>query len=239
MKYFKDRAQTLNEDSGFTLIELLIATTVFTLMLVVITVSVISISNNFYKGITIANTQTTARNIVNNLTQSIQDNGGGIVPISSITDPVTHITTAGFCIGTISRYSYLFGYEVKQGVSTANSTTLQAPYGLVEDNMGGTCTSSTNAQNLGATAPALTATSRELLGANTRLVNFPTPSLVGTSCLTTSDQCLYKVSAKVIYGDTDQLSPGAPGPNTVCNLQAGAQFCAFSSLTTFVQKRVQ
>ncbi len=59
-------------ERGFTIVELMIATLVFSVILTVVTMGVISFSNRYYKGVHASTTQNTTRNIMDTITQAIQ-----------------------------------------------------------------------------------------------------------------------------------------------------------------------
>jgi prepilin-type N-terminal cleavage/methylation domain-containing protein len=100
MKYLQ-RAKT--NQSGFTIIELLIATLVFSMILLMVTIGVIQITRVYYKGITEANTQNTARAVMDEITQGIQFSGGKV--------SATQTGQASFCIGD-QQYSYALGKQL-------------------------------------------------------------------------------------------------------------------------------
>jgi len=240
MNALKIKLKIKLEPSGFTIVELLIATLVFALMIVVMTASILGITNDFFKGTTTADTQNTARNIVNDITEAVQYNAGGVLPVTTAADG-----TQGYCIGNDTLYSYLLGYEVNTNLSNANTswTVLQSPHGLVESQntqCSNPATTNLKAQTLTTTA-GLASGSKELLSNNMRLLSFGiTP--VGTCGFSLGQSCLYKISIAVIAGNTAQLTPTPPplpNSNTVCNLGNGSEFCAWEQLTTIVQKRVQ
>jgi prepilin-type N-terminal cleavage/methylation domain-containing protein len=91
---------------GFTVIELLIATTVFSVVLVVFMASFLKISQLFYKGVNISNTQASARNVVQDITNDIQFYNQQPSPI----------TDHYFCVGT-HRYSFVKGAQYTPGTN--------------------------------------------------------------------------------------------------------------------------
>lgn len=214
MKLFNtNQISTLRKESeGFTIIELLVATSVFSVVLLALMFGVVQISHIYYKGITESNTQNTARNILNDISQSIQFDGGSYTP------PNVGGGNNRICIGS-RQYSYLLGYELK---SSYSSTLHQSPQVLVEQNGIAACPAS---------APNLTngsAPGKELMGQNMRLANLVITPLANN---------YYKVEVRVAYGDDDLLS-NPTGTNASCRGRAGDQFCAVSDLSTIVQKRV-
>jgi prepilin-type N-terminal cleavage/methylation domain-containing protein len=63
---------TANKPQGFTIIELLIATAVFSVVLLIFLSAFLKISQLFYKGVNMTNTQENARNIVQTIADDIQ-----------------------------------------------------------------------------------------------------------------------------------------------------------------------
>jgi len=88
---------------GFTIIELLIATAVFSLVLIVFLTALIRISQLFYKGVSLSNTQEATRNIIQTISDDIQFYGAA---------PEVH--SDYFCIGD-HRYSFNPGVQVGSG----------------------------------------------------------------------------------------------------------------------------
>ena len=130
---------------GFTIIELLIAMTVFSMVMLMLSMSIIQITRVYYKGLTNAKTQETARTILQDVSQNIQFNGGNI-PNSDAT---------GACVGD-RRYSYTIGTQVNGSAR-----------GLVADTPG-SCTPGSYQSLSG----PLTADSSELLIPKSRLAKF-------------------------------------------------------------------
>ncbi len=87
--------------AGFTVVELLIATAVFSVVLLVFLSAFIQISQLFYKGVNLSNTQETARNVLQNISDDIRFSGTGAV---------TYPAEKYFCIGS-HRYMYNLGVQ--------------------------------------------------------------------------------------------------------------------------------
>ncbi|HSX43987.1 MAG TPA: type II secretion system protein [Candidatus Saccharimonadales bacterium] len=214
----------IKNNTGFTIIELLIATLVFSIILLVVAYSAISIGRIYYRGITDSKTQDIARNAIDDISKAIQFNGGDI-KIATVTGG-----TSGFCVG-----GRLYSYKLFTEVS---GTT----HALVADTLGGGCSA---AEDIGSTPPT---TSSELLGERMRLtllcISTPTHP-----CNDLNDNVgLYEVRVRVVYGDDDLLqdklgadgNPGSDGVVDSCkDIRFGTEFCTASELKTIVQKRVQ
>ena len=205
----KHKTPTNNNQQGFTIVELMIATAIFSIVLLILTFGVLQITNSYYRGVTESNTQNTARNIINAVSQSIQFGG------DSFASAGTPNAGAVYCIGS-QRYSYITGKELEDNPKNSDQVT----HVLVVDNPSG-CSANNSGLNSGG---------QELLGQNMRLAAF-TVAQVGTSSL-------YKIDVRVLYGDVDLLT-ATTGPSATCNTGSGSQFCAVSELSTIVQKRVQ
>lgn len=219
------KSRTRNNSKGFTIVELMMASLVFSIVLMLITVGVIKFNQAYYKGITQTSTQNAARSILDNVSQAIQFSG------DQITSPIGTSgsgSSVGFCIGD-QRYSYLLGWQLVDGsVSVAKHQTNHA---LVVDSPGN-C-SGFNAQNVQGASVSGT----ELLTPKMRIAKLSVTQVAGSTDL-------YKVNIRVVYGDDDLFlspsgqSPAATAPDATCKGNVGEQFCAVSELSTIVQKRI-
>lgn len=212
-------------ESGFTIVELLIATLVFSMVLVLITIGVMTFTKSYYKGITQSNTQTAARSIIENIAQAIQFSGDAVTaPIGTAGSG----DSEGICIGD-QRYSYLPGWQLVDGA--ADTAHQQANHALVMDQPG-------NCSGLDAQDLTGSPTGTELLSPKMRIAKLDVEQL-GTSGM-------YKIDVRVVYGDADLLySPsgdaaGATASDATCKYSiSGSQFCAVSELSTVVERRIE
>ena len=207
--------------SGFTIIELLIATAIFALVLILLTTGVMQFTRQYYKGIIASKTQATARAIIDDVTRSIQFNGGDVYPLTLAGGGGGPV--AGYCIGEAKRYSFAVNSQVVD--TTPNPSQQQSRHALISDDVTG-CSSSSPALNARVITNLSGSNPRELLGENMRLAQF---SITGGGDI-------YTVIVKVVYGDSDLLL-GAP-PNVSCRPAAGSEFCTVSELSTTINKRV-
>lgn len=210
------KKQTKSEH-GFTLVELMIATTVFSVFLLIVTTLVLQVTRAYTKGIISSKTQETARVISNELSRAVQFGGSDMfIPAAT---PAPGVTSY-MCIGS-QRYTYMLGKQLK---TTITNPPDQTSHVLVADSVS-TCPS-------GAGPLTITDTKiqRELIGENMRLANLSV-SRIGTTNL-------YTIRVRVAYGDADLLD--VPTSQTVlCRGQTGSsQFCAVSELVTTVEKRL-
>lgn len=229
MKNFIHRTGTIQNSSGFTIVELLIATTVFSVILLLCTAGLIQVGRMYYKGITTSQTQEAARSIMDEISRNIQFGGGDVVPASGSAAAVKDF----FCIGN-RRYSFLIGQQLSDSPAAGSN---QKPNVLiVEENA--PC-DGTKADAMAASVAATTVPyERELLRPNMRLAKLEVKCASGTvDC----PEKLYQVTVRVVYGDDDLLvQPPAANAYEACgSFRAGAQFCAVSELSTVVKKRVK
>lgn len=69
-----DSALTLSSD-GFTIVELMVATTVFSIILLLCTYGVLQVSRSYYKGVTLVRTQNTTRAIMDEVSNTFRFGG--------------------------------------------------------------------------------------------------------------------------------------------------------------------
>lgn len=208
---------------GFTVIELLIATTVFSVVLLLCSTAVIQIGRLYSKGIILNRTQETTRLIVDDITKAIQFSGDDVVVAAP------NAGYGGYCLG-----SRLITFKTNQQVKESPPV-----HALMINTPTGACTT---AQNLASPSTD----SQEKLGVNMRLSKFSIAPLPG-------NPTLFKVSVRVVYGDDDLLcSPSAgdcalttvsthlSNTDLSCkDIRAGSQFCAASEFNSIVEKRVK
>lgn len=199
----------LRQNHGFTIIELMIATLVFSMILLVVMTGFIQITRTYYKGITEVNTQTTARSIIDTISQAIQFNGG-IVSNTPAYQVGTPLVT---CVGG-QQFTYMLGKELVDGVT--NNV-------LYQNNAAG-CTAG-NGSFSGLSG------GRELMAPHMRLANLSISNIAGSNS--------YTIDVRVVYGDDDLLNDPTGTDASCKGVTAGTQFCSVSELSTVVTKRVQ
>lgn len=202
-----------SSQSGFTIIELMIATMVFGVVLLLITTATLQITKVYYRGITEAKTQYTARSIVDLISQGIQFSGGA----------VTETTPSGntFCVAN-QQYTYVLRKQLVDQSPTSNQT-FHALVVRDQSNCPSAAGTTMNVADIGNDK-------RELIEPKMRLSRMEITSVTANA---------YRVTVKVVYGDDDILNnPNAA--NASCkSLNVGAQFCAVSELSTIVTRRVE
>lgn len=162
-----------DKSSGFTIVELMIATTVFSMVLLLCTYGLLEIGRAYYKGVTISRTHENARIIMDDVTEAIQFSHGQVV-LDTLDDEDGSGYRA-YCIGT---KFYQFWIDVAQ---EENSGDNQVRSGTVGD-----CGN-------GPTPPGDYA---GLLTNRARLAAFDITEL-------DSENYLYGVTVRVVSGDDD------------------------------------
>ncbi len=213
--------QLKKAQSGFTIIELLIATTVLTVILLMVTVMISNIGNLYYKGITLAQTQDTTRSIADAVSQDIKLNDKP--PVSDGSAIVFGTSTNAICIGSV-RYTYTLGRQIGTNLSGPDP---QVQHVLWRDTIGSG--SACTPVNLALATPPGVGGS-ELIGPRSRLTAFK----VAPSSL--ANPTLFTVQIGVAFGDYDLLNMA--GIATTCNGGVGGQFCAVDALTTSAIQRI-
>lgn len=236
-----------NNQKGMTLIELLIATTVFSMVLLIVLYAFLFVSKDYTRSYAESQTQEAARNIVEDISQEVQLNG------NSVSTPVgnSHLKDAYVqCIGQ-DAYVYQLNVEVLSSTGTHGLVFIPDGCGAAE------------ADIEAGTLPAFTSGSQELLGNQMRLGQFEiinSPSDDGSYTINLSigygnalDAVAYPSSGAAQcyeFGSNTVATPpgglpcdGSDGANTggyidSCpGLSFGGEFCAVSQLSTVVQPR--
>ncbi len=201
------KMSTHNSD-GFTIIELLIASSVFSVILLLAATGLIQLGRLYQKGVVRSQTQEVARSAMINISEAIQFKGGGVSAIQATGD------TQGYCIEN-KRISYRPNRKIVEGTATSPNT----KYALVIDTLPG-CSASSFAQDLSGNS----ATGNELLSVNMRVTEL---------LITEPSSGLYNVSLKIAYGNDDLFNSG-----NCISIRFGGGYCATAGLNTTVKKRI-
>lgn len=198
----------LGKQAGFTIVELMIATMVFSVILMVITVGVMYFTRNYYKGVYASMTQNAARDISDAVAQAVQFGSD---------DPIEYkygsTTNNYFCAG-----GYVFVFKLGEQYIVNSGTT-----GMYMQPMSGNCDNSV----LHPSSTAL-AQRRQLLGDRMRVTYLNFEGANG----------LYTFDVRVAYGDDDLLSDNTGlGSDLQCNLGSGREYCAVAQYTSSVRQR--
>lgn len=205
---------------GFTIIELMIATTMFSVILVVATSGVVAIGRLYYKNLTSARTQEATRTIMDQLARARQFSGD-----KKNFAPMTVSNYEAFCFGE-NRFIYATDHrQVKEGgprVLTYSERNASSPVCEPEFTSGSEVVAG-----------------EEMLGTNMRLLKIDVSSVGDKK---------YRVLVKVAYGDNGLLTsyeddgtlkPGQDPADALCkNGVAGSSFCSVSELVTIVNRRI-
>jgi len=219
------------EQSGFTIVELMIATLVFSIVLLVITVGVLNFTSSYYKGINSSTTQTTAQNAIDSVAQAIQFSSSGTAG--------TDVAPSGlFCAG-----SRMFLYSL--GVQYQGGTPSSSNWGLYM--FPNPHTANCDTSGIGSFAGGT-----ELLGKGMRVANVSVTNSNPT-------ENLWQIALTVVYGDSDLLCQSSlggaqggcqssaqafaatatvSGVDVGCKSQIGSQFCSVAALSTVAQQRI-
>ena len=102
------------DQSGYTLVEIMIATSIFAGILVICLTALMVMSRIYFKGISEAKAQATARNILADVVQKIQLTGAGLTIFQDgAWDQINSKDSGwrGYCIGGF-KYSYRLNYQL-------------------------------------------------------------------------------------------------------------------------------
>jgi prepilin-type N-terminal cleavage/methylation domain-containing protein len=210
------RLSRSSNQRGFTIIELMIATTVLSVILLLVTTMMISIGNLFYKGVNQSRIQDNVSNIADEISQRLELSG----TIPNLGTDATNPAIKVYCLGD-RRYSFIRNVQIGtvSGGKTYNQILWRDVPSSCSVNQGADLTD----PNLSADDSANQGI--ELIAPNSRLTSF--------SISTISP---YTITVSVAYGETSLLN--LAGFNTTCKLNLGDQFCATARLTTNVANRL-
>jgi len=198
-----------DKQTGFTIIELMIATTVFSVVLLLCSYALLAIGRAYYKGIITTRTQEAARRIVDDVADSIKFNGGVVTGNSS---------DGWYCIGS-KRYSF-----------NTNTKRTETKNVLYTDEQSGACNTST-----GKLDPPSGAY-QELVDVRMRLGDFKVSETQPGSGLYKIEVSVASGDDDM-FVDIDGSS-GPDFPLQCKNERSSSHFCAVSELTTIVKKRI-
>lgn len=205
------KLHTSNKSHGFTIIELMLALTVFSVVLVTAASGLIQIGRMYYKSVITTRTQDASRNIINELSQSIQFSKDNPAIVRADPDDPTSQAIA-FCVG-----AKRFTPSLNQQVS--DDPTVVALY---RDTGPNECEPATSFSD-----------GVELVGQNMRLTRFDVTPL-------DNENVQYRVTVWVAYGDDEVLEADPSNPDRfICSgSEVGSEFCAISELSTVVSRRL-
>lgn len=227
----------INNQKGFTILELIIASTVFSLIMLLSTTGLIQIGKTYHKGQITSKTQETTRGIAEEISREVQYSNSSVQKSHEDIDPgadyggtgASGVKIKAKCIGD-TRYTYVADTTPNRSkIKLAQSDNYADPNPTLKHLLWvdkKLASEPCVATNLSAVTPSQ---GRELLSQNMRLTDFNISS--------SGDNVSIKI--KAYYGDYD-LAGGVTGNGTATcdSTKNGGQFCASSELSTVVRRRI-
>ncbi len=209
----------IGHQRGFTIAELMIATLVFSVILTVVTMGVISFSSRYYKGVHASTTQNTTRNIMDTITQAIQFGDARVDPTGA---------NNFFCAG-----GNVFMFDTS-GVMYEGSVGQRGVYVAPKDR--------------DACQNQLLNSGRQMLGKRMRITTFSVspvasvPNMYRAQLVIAYGEDNMLCAPSLPQGCSESANYSAANfinrPDVRCKPGSGNQYCAVSRLTANVQKRV-
>jgi prepilin-type N-terminal cleavage/methylation domain-containing protein len=232
---------------GFTIVELLIAMSVLSVLLVGGAMVMTRIGVLYTKGVNAANLQNTSRNVISDISSTLEFSGGKPYPCSTTalicqvnTGDVANPNPGSFggvtvyvnCINNI-RYSYVLNREL--GHDSANN--VDTFHVLWRDTIrnSGQCFPLDISQNNNHPTDANTASDSqgyEMVPDHVRLTKFRIAE-------NPSDSGVYAIDVWTAFGDSDLVVVDSSTGNTACQGGAGTAFCASSKQSASVTRRLE
>jgi prepilin-type N-terminal cleavage/methylation domain-containing protein len=219
----------IKDQSGFTLIELMVATTLFSIVLVVIVASFLQVGRMFYKGVSIDNTNESARTLVDDVANDIRLSGY-FDPGNTLVTPAP--ATQYFCVGP-HRYTFKLRTQVKDTDISSTAQTMQG--GIIQDSTNQNCQ---DPSTLTGTDPS------QILGPDMRLNALDVVANAANTSIRVHTHIIF-------YGADDSVFSSVSHPNNTDTDHAAAindadaycsgnllstQFCAMADISTNVTR---
>lgn len=234
--------RSIQRQRGFTIVELMIATIIFSLVLLGAMAAVIQISKLYYKGITNARTQDLNRNVLAEISQSIQFSRNDIVQTlpanggPSVAITATDTTSRGYFCNGPRRYTYIIDRNLAQNPDTNANLALrrkESRHVLWVDTPVSNCSTSGPADLTVANPcanPTICNDGVELMSERARITKLTLQELQ-------PDSGLWNINISVAYGEDGLLN--VVDGRYVCEGATGfSEFCAISELSTTVLRRL-
>lgn len=200
---------------GFTLLELIIASTVFAVILLLVTTGIIQIGNRYYKTTIQSRTQAAARNIADEIGRGFQFSGVDPAGLGSVAS-----AQGGFCINNVQ-----YHFKKQTVMTESDRVFIAAPK------------SSTTPCNTGWSVPS---GSRDLLAPGMWLkklaITYDPVSRVARiniRIMTTPTE-----GFDMVVNPNGSVAGAENNPDAICSSRS-SHMCAISELSTAVQKRIQ
>lgn len=236
--------QLKNNQKGYTIVELIIASSVFSVVLLGASAAMIQIGRMYYKGVIASRTQNTARAVADEISRAIQFSGESVTilddPLVVGTGPES-VPKGVFCVGN-TRYTFLENAQINSDASqrTGYTNDHRMAHALWKDEVTNPETDCTRVgapslvcDNPGPTTdcvdPSLVV-GEELLAEHMRLLDLNVQNV---------GQGLWQVDVVVAYGDDNVFDSNDATTAKCLGIVQGAQWCAVSTLSTNVYKRIQ
>ncbi len=225
---------------GFTIMELMIAISILSIILLISSMVLIGVGNLYSKGADMANVQNVSRNIIENVTSTIQfsgaqlNNGVSASPIVyDYSFGAVNVPVSAYCFGQ-TRYSFVTGFPPTGWSHLIWLDKMATPGSCAPLNISQATPSCAGNSNPNCIS-SQSGSGNELLNANMHLANFSIEEY---------NPQLYGISVGVAFGQENMFlsNAGVPklinGDNYQCSNNAGQQYCATSYLTTFATERL-
>lgn len=222
---------------GFTIVEFMVATSVFSVVLMAVSAAVVYMGRTYQKSMYTTSTQAATATLVDTISQAIKFSSDSV----NFYEDNNPATTDMLCVGN-RQFLYVVGRQL--GSTDPQTGSQHAVMTRPNQN----CTAADIIS--GTPAPTTKGSARELLGRNMRLDRLTLTSSGG----------VWKVSARVVFGDDDllckskntttdtctststlsdaELTSNDPANDLICKPQIGSQFCAVSELSNSVYRRL-
>lgn len=203
-------------EQGFTILELMLATTAFSIVLVMVLGSFLQIGRMYYRGVSISKTEEASRTIVDDIGRALQFSRNSVNPID----------LSGTSIGVICFGDLRYSFAPNKRLNTT-STPLAASESsrvIFRDTGASTCTEAISGASIKGS---------EMLEDNMRL-NYIKVAEVGSTGL-------WRIDLSLAYGEDDVFeSTGGVVDYTKCrsSTSSGTQFCGVSNVTTYINRRL-
>jgi len=208
-------------ERGFTIIELMIATTVFSMILVMVSAMMIGVGKLYNKGINQSRVQSNVRSITDEVSQQLRLSAkDSVLPQDAVT--TDGVTSDAICIG---KYRYSFVVNKKLG---------DWKHVLWRDDKPATGCATLTPTRMNSSAPSTGLNGTELIAANSRLTAFT---------ITGGGKAPYTVEIGVTSGDYDAANQdnslsNASGQCTGDSAGKGTEYCASAKIKTIVAQRI-
>lgn len=211
--------------NGFTVVELMIAISVFSMVMLICSLAIVSIGRMYYKGVVINRTQDAGRQVLEDISQAVQFGIGSQVPAEfRRVGSLSHNNELGqgfvhqsLCLGT-TRYTYINNRAVGTG-----DPTRQARRIFWRDSISASV--ACNPVNIVAIAPP--ATGVGMLGDMMRIPILDAQHSNGS----------WGLQVRIAFGEDPNGFTDATYESCK-SVVSGGQFCAVSSLNTDIVRRL-